>query len=366
MTDILADTASPVFVVGAPRSGTTMLAAMLGSHPALAAGPETQFFNKIGEAELAAAVADPHWPDMATALIARLDLVKQPVIALFGLTEAGVRDFLAAREPSVQAMLEALCLQFAQARGKRRWVEKTPNHLRFAPQLRSAYPLAPIVRIVRDPRDSALSTRKLPSFSPSTIANAYLWREWYDSAHAFFATDPLSLTIRYEDLVADAAAVLERICEFAGEPFDPAMLDFARAAPGVSSRAETWKKPVSGGLTTDRLYAWKKTLKEDERRVCDLVCAEYLEDFGYECRYQPEATRYAYRLSRGYIERFESVLKADAANGLRWLPTDDPAGADKVVNPPRARGMARLRLVRDLGRDALRIGPAGVLRGLRR
>jgi hypothetical protein len=59
-------------------------------------------------------------------------------------------------------MLESLAATSASAAGKARWVEKTPNHLLYLEEIRRYYPSAFILRIVRDPRDVALSLTGVP------------------------------------------------------------------------------------------------------------------------------------------------------------------------------------------------------------
>lgn len=328
-------TPPPVFIVGAPRSGTTLLAAMFGAHPLYAAGPETQFFIKIAPHDLLRAPQDPAWPAEALRRIQQLHTAGQSTLDLFETDIARVEAFLKSREPSVAAMLEALVVPFSQARGKPGWVEKTPNHLEKLELIRAAFPDARIVRIVRDPRDAAPSTARLPAFSDSIIANAYLWREWFDQSERVLAHDELSATLRYEDLVAAPAQQLEALCQAIQVPYSNAMLDYQSAARDVSSKAETWKKQVSSALDASRSFAWKKTMDEDTAGLIGMICHEWLERFGYETGPEVRETRMAYNMSAGFVEEFEPVLRHDARQGLRWLGTFDLAEADRVFDHPR-------------------------------
>ena len=56
---------SPIFVVGVPRSGTTLLAAMLGAHPRLVCGPETYFFQCLRDVDARALCRRSDWPKAA-------------------------------------------------------------------------------------------------------------------------------------------------------------------------------------------------------------------------------------------------------------------------------------------------------------
>ncbi len=325
----------PVFVVGPPRSGTTLFSAMLGSHPNMVVGPETQFFAKLSGDELEEAVADPQWPARAVKSISGLMLAGQPVPDVYDLTECEIASHLGERTPSVQAMLESLTAQFAEKNGKARWVEKSPGHAFNLPEIRALYPRAKILRIVRDPRDVALSSRKLPNLSDTITANLYLWLKIITASDRFFQNDPNSLTILFEDLIENPEAVLRQVCLFLEEEFDPGMLEFYTNAAQVTTPAEFWKENVSGRLDSRHMFAWKKKLPDTMHAVCDLVCKEHLENFGYECQHSPVKTKRVFRMSRRYIEKHERLLVEDARHGVRWLPAPDPAGADKIVDHPR-------------------------------
>ncbi|MEM7702017.1 MAG: sulfotransferase [Pseudomonadota bacterium] len=352
---------SPVFLVGAPRSGTTMLAAMIGSHSQYAVGPESQFFSKLSPQVLKVAVADPSWPDAAVGALRSLTLADQSVAKLFGIDEDALRAFLAAREPSARAMLEALTMPFADARGKPGWAEKTPNHLLNLDAIRAEWPEAAVVRIIRDPRDAALSTGRLPTFSSSFVANTLMWRSWQDRAAPFFDTDPRAITIRYEDLVANPEAQLRSLCEFLNVDYEPSMIEFANAAADVSSENETWKKPVSGALDRSRMYAWRGTLDEGQKRFASLINHEYLARFGYEHEAAPVETKRVFRMSAELAEAHEAALVAMAVRGRRWLPESDWHKADLVCERPPYRRSHGLSFLAQLvwGRLALTRLPKG-------
>lgn len=330
----MAQAPPPVFIVGTPRSGTTMLAAMVGSHSIYASGPESQFFSKLSPQTLETAVLDPNWPAIAVEVLFDLTLAEQPVVELFGASTGEIYDFLSRREPSVAAMLEALTVPFAAKRGKAQWAEKTPNHMLSLPIIRQLWPDAAIVRIMRDPRDAALSTCKLPTFSDSFVANMVMWRAWHDQARPFFETDGNCYTLRYESLVENSARELSQLCEFLQIPFEAEMLEFATAASDVSSQNETWKNQVSGKLDPSRMFAWKRSLDTRKEQFAQNLAYEYLLDFDYQHGAAPQGSKAVYRLSSDFAELEEDALLNLSENGIRWLPTSDWKQADIVVEQP--------------------------------
>ena len=274
---------APIFVVGAGRSGTTLLASMIASHSDVGGGPETHFFDKIRATELGRAAADPSWPSLAVDCILGLRLAEQPVHSLFGVKPREVSDFLSHRAPSVAAMLESLTTARARSQGKSRWVEKTPNHLLHVQQIRVAFPKARIVRIVRDPRDAAYSMRQLPSASTSAVANALaLLDDWHSRSREFFGPNfPDALTVRFEDLVVDPENVLTKVCAHLDLPFEDRMLQYQEAARLISTPNETWKTRNAQALDTNRVDRWSETLPSEVAQAISLTCAEAIAEFGY-------------------------------------------------------------------------------------
>lgn len=218
----------PIFLLGVPRSGTTLLRTILDSHSAIAAGPETPWLANHQPASLGNLwrflTADPlgycasyHMPaEVATAACRRL---------------AG--DLLAA---------------YAASRGKRRWVEKTPDNLKHLDFIRALFPDARFLVIVRDGLDVALSTsvvaehrrgidpwleRNLDLGGQTSVRNTPFaallrWRHW-NAIIDRGVRSAAAHRIRYEDLVTSPHQVLRDLCAFLDEPFEPTMIDYTRA-----------------------------------------------------------------------------------------------------------------------------------------
>jgi hypothetical protein len=284
---------APIFVVGIARSGTTLLAALLSGHPRLDAGPESRFFARLRHLDgpARARLVDPAaWPGPAVDYIASLSNQGHPVVELFELTLEDVGGWLAPRPPSIAAMLESLTVQHAERRGKARWVEKTPRHLLEIPALRAAWPDAFVVRIVRDPRDVALSLAAMPFAGGTLVSNLVRIDDDDRASRDAFLGDPRAMTLRYEDLVTEPERELRRLCETIGEAFDPGMLDRRAAAPAVAAEHEWWKQGVSGPLDPSRIRRWRREMPSAERRFAGLHLAGYLREHGYEDARTAEAT----------------------------------------------------------------------------
>jgi hypothetical protein len=272
----------PIFVVGAPRSGTTLVAAMLAGHSRIMCGPETQFFNKLDSEQLAEAVDDPRWPRAATSAICSLSLARQSVVKLFGLSRRAVRGYLRDRPPSVKVMLESLTQNHAARNGKPRWAEKTPDHILYVREIRREWPDAVIIRIARDPRDVAVSMRQLLWTSNySILDNANIWADWHEQAMPFFAHDSRSHTLRFEDLVTTPEVELRKLCDAIGEEYEPQMLDTARTGRSVASKREPWKASVSEPIDASRAFNWRHEVSSVDAEAIAARCEQAMKEFGY-------------------------------------------------------------------------------------
>lgn len=186
-------------------------------------------------------------------------------------------------------MLESLTELHARRAGKRRWLEKTPRHLLMTDTLRELWPDAFIVRIVRDPRDVALSLAGMPFAKDSVVGNLVRVDSDDRASRERIEADPRAMTLRYEDLVTEPERELRRICAFIGEEYESGMLDSHDSASQVAAEHEWWKESVSGPLSTRSVGRWQREMSADAKRFAALHLARYLREHGYEGAREPRA-----------------------------------------------------------------------------
>jgi Sulfotransferase family len=214
--------ASPVFVVGCPRSGTTLVQTMLDSHPRLSVLYEAESLVDIplglrssrSCASEALAFAEAHQDCRTHGFDARA--------ARAVCKELGIRDAAGA--------MRALAASQALAHGKRRWGTKTPKALLHLAELATVYPDAQFIHVIRDGRDSASSQARV--FSRSVVQGALLWRTGMRTgrrAGSRLGPDRY-LEVRLEELLSSPEEQLRRMCAFLGEDFGQSMLQFHTAA----------------------------------------------------------------------------------------------------------------------------------------
>ncbi|MCB0107196.1 MAG: sulfotransferase [Caldilineaceae bacterium] len=350
----MTETNAPIFIVGVPRSGTTLLAAMMAAHSRLSCGTETRFFHFLAKTDAQALCAPATWPQRAVDFLFSLHLVDCPIPEHFGLTRAAIDDYLQAQAPTVPAILGALTDQLRQQEGKARWVEKSPEHLRHVPTIRHYFPASPIIRIVRDPRDVALSLMKTPWASDHFLDNLLVWRHYDEASASFFQTDSCCATVVYEELVQAPEHELRRLCHFIGEEYQSQMLDTSQSATHVVTEKDRWHRIVDKPADRSRSGVWQRELAEEENRLAEALLGDRLRAYGYPCRedFAYAATVYP---ALGTLCKHPGALHTLVNNGARFWRTAQEVQPEMQVyvgEPDRDRWLSRqrrLRLKRFLG-----------------
>lgn len=270
----------PFFVLGAQRSGTTMLRLMLNNHPRLAVPHETvyvtQFYrNLLRYGDLA------QQANMRTLLD---DIAAHPQVVKGRLIDD--KEAVLAHDPTTYAeLIDAIMTCYAQTQGKVRWGDKTPYYTLDIDVLHSIFPHAKFIQIVRDGRDVALSQRQISWCSSNSFRLAEDWAHKTTLCHKVgrvLGPDQY-LELRYEELVRDPEPVLRQVCDFLGESFDARMLHYHETAkdvvPGDSLK---WHRNSVRAPDASKIFAWKNTMPESERIIFEEIAGPTLEYFGYE------------------------------------------------------------------------------------
>ena len=288
----------PVFVVGCPRSGTTMLQLMLHAHPRIALPPENRFVlpayqrrHELGD------LRDPHH---------RRELARwfatTPQFADLGLDERRMIEAVVAAPPTLGSAIGTVLRLYAERFGKPRWGDKRPAYLRHLPELLRMFPDAQIINIVRDGRDCVASLKEAPWSSPDFADLVDAWARAADaSLRAARCYGPGTYcVVRYEDLVADPESHLRALCRFLGEEFDAAMARPQEVAAVAVPGYKTWHTRTRQDVTTARVGSWQERLTAAEIERCEAVFGDRLALFGYPISTGARPTR-ADRVARARI-----------------------------------------------------------------
>ncbi|UTF51943.1 sulfotransferase [Desulfomicrobium sp. ZS1] len=278
---------SPVFIVGAPRSGTTLVSQLLSTYSELFVYNETVFYDylsaSLSEDEEGVTFRRKVYEFLSQKL--RFASVKE-VDSGFGcvLTESDVasisKEFGEWFESNGQAcdhvdIFNCFLSITARHQGKQRWGEKTPGHVYYLSNILGDFPDAQFVHVVRDPRNFlrsykyawAVKGARNPDCAKRLyhpLATSAHWRQSVRSFAHFSEGKGAGrcLEVRFEDVVNDVERSAKTIFQFIGAD---------QVAPVQLPK---------GSNTSFRKS--KKSLDTWETEVCGFLCRKEIERYGYE------------------------------------------------------------------------------------
>jgi tetratricopeptide (TPR) repeat protein len=258
------DGPKPIFIVGMPRSGTTLTERILGAHPDVHAAGEIGDFAKI--------VAE---------VVGRGQISEQ----LKKMDDAAARKI---RKRYLEALRD-------YGNNKRFVTNKTPANFLRVEMLRRVFPDAPIIHTHRYPLATCLSIYTTPFAIPMRYADdlaglAAYYRGYVELINTFFETDQNGqlYDLGYEDLVADPEAVARDYLAHCGLEWDPGCLEFYRSGsvattasmiqvrrPIFKDSVEKWQRfePFIGPLATLGDDAALNTIKSAQKSSRRAVAA---------------------------------------------------------------------------------------------
>lgn len=273
----------PVFIVGAPRSGTTLLQYILRSHPALSLPTgESHFFIPLMRNE--SQYGDLSRPENVRRVLEAMYRQSQEFLDtdLHGIKfdiEALTSDLVADGCQTMRDLISGLFEKNAAGEGKSRWGDKTPYYVLHMPALLAWWPDAQFIHIVRDGRDVALSL--FDRRHDFDVFNIYFaaryWEHYVGVGHEAGATLPTGqyLEIRYEDLLADQRATLAKVCDFLNVDFVESLMEYRKA--GIAGKTPLLQKPIQ----KNNAEKWRDAMSPGQIRVFESGAAASLRRFGY-------------------------------------------------------------------------------------
>ena len=273
----------PIFVIGCPRSGTTLLTLMLSSHSRIAIPPETRFLLRVfrRRRQFGDLRETGNRRRLARAVVRK----KGTKFRQLGLDAEQVKKEIVSGPPTIGSALAVPYRLYAMDRGKARWGDKRPSYFRNVGAIRDLFPEAQIVHIVRDPRDCAGSLKRMRWWRHGTVGAVATWVHAVDCAAAARRTLPAGAfhELRYEDLVADPRPELERLCDFLGEQFEEAMLfPHVEAAALPPRQRAGWHAETQGEVGNQRVGSYVGVLTPEEIALVASAAGSRMRAFGYD------------------------------------------------------------------------------------
>ena len=227
----------PIFVVGSPRSGTSILAWCLGHHPNIFPVPESNWMG-----DFAANVAVAHQIGSARgslSILSAMEIRNDELFATFGasindLVLCHRKDLERTRETSKELKIDPCWLEAAStsAGPKQRWVDGTPGYSLHICGLRKLFPQARFVHLFRDVRPvvrSMINFHRVAGFH--LVANEEEgYRYWVRTVRACLLAERaygpnIVRRIRYADLIEKPEPTMRSLLDFLGEPYTAKCLE---------------------------------------------------------------------------------------------------------------------------------------------
>jgi len=310
LTGLIGMTNPYVFIVGCPRSGTTLVQRMVNAHPDITITPESHWIPRLYAKAWALTPEGSVKPKLIRRLLSHLKFARLKI------SPEEIAKLTGNGKPITYGDLVSLIFDlYGKRQGKSLVGDKTPDYVRSIEALHCLWPNARFVHVIRDGRDVSLSMMDWPKSRPKP-GDFATWREDRVSTAAVWwelnvrlgqragrsIGDKLYYEVRYESLVNRPAEEGAALCKFLGVPYIDAMLRFheVRAAfdPGLEARRA--HLPVTPGLRD-----WSVQMPTQDSERFEAAAGGLLDELGYARavpRPRPDMLEHAARIRKSLAD----------------------------------------------------------------
>lgn len=269
------------FILGAGRSGTTLLQSCIVAHPLVTIPPETKFYQVF---------ADRSWlygdPSQEAVFQKMIPVIwKEYRLRGMEVNEAVLQKYADVAERSWHGLFLALLSAWAEHRDTWHVGEKSPIHTHYMDQLTKAFPRAKFIHLIRDPR-AIINSRLQARLDAGMLASNIDRLRRTFGVHQTYAArlDPTRyMHIRYEDLVSDMQSTLERVCLFLDIEFCEAMLEpHTRQERAIPRGGERYMQNTLRPVFASSLEKWRTDLSRRQVALIEHELSQVMESLNYE------------------------------------------------------------------------------------
>jgi hypothetical protein len=307
-----------LFIVGCPRSGTTLLRRLVDTHPLVAVIDEMRWIASFFERREGLTPEGLVTPELVDRLLA------YDRFATLEINREQLARLIDTADPvPYPTFVTGIFDLYGQAQGKSLVGDKTPRYARRIGTLHTLWPHAKFVHLIRDGRDVCMSILnwkkadhalgRFSTWEVDQVSTAAVWWEWHvrlGREDGGSLAPNLYHEVRYEELVSEPAKECENLCSFLDLPYDDAMLKFhegrQKADPSLDAK-KAWR-PLTPGLRK-----WSEQMPTEDLERFEAAAGDLLEELGYPraCPPPPEE-----KLARAARIR-ESFTREASASGKR-------------------------------------------------
>ena len=260
-------------IVGCGRSGTTLLKTILNAHPSISLPHETNFFTGIssGDFECDETSLEQKLDRLLSKWwIADMHLDRNEIKQNLGEHKASWRNLFVAMLASLPTAVDACCFG-----------EKTVDHIIYAEELLTQFPHAKLLQVIRDPRASFASYRaaSIGTNQPSRFVSDWELAVTVDQK---LESHPRYFRIKFEDLIENTEATMQKICDFLEVEFAAEMMNYHQRevsgySPEQSHHSNTQKPIFKSGIEK-----WKHELTNTHVAMIEFFLGQQMQRVGYE------------------------------------------------------------------------------------
>jgi len=268
----------PTFIVGMPRSGTTLIQGILCNTGKYFPIPETHFFSRV-----------------AYGLPEKLDQKARRYILRVLMKKSRIRaDELALAGINTQKEAFEYVISIFNTKNQSTFLEKTPRHVFFYSKILKYYPSAKFICMIREPKNSVasqLTSSPVPNKSVTRLS--FLYRKIAKAVINIQAMRNVFL-IKYEDLTTDQESIVSKICSFLNIPYNSKFIENVAAPAGIVSEHEFWKQNNIDQQTIKKNQTdkWRNVLSPYQAAIVNFITGPYAKEFGYSLSYKPVQLSY--------------------------------------------------------------------------
>lgn len=275
------------FILGRPRSGTTLLRSIFDAHPAVAIPPEGTLILQLY----------PHWKNGFSATPGNLQHLQHiirndPKISAWQLPADSLHAALGALPQPIpfSTLIRTIYALVPSAWPKTALLatgDKNPIHTLYAERFERIFPDAKFIFLVRDPRDNVLSILRHYRDVPITGLHALRWRSNLKNIVKRASCKPEHyLMLRYEDLTAFPEREVRRLCTFLSIPFAVEMLQFHTRTPSADQAHRPggtmeWHPGLVREINTNATGNWRIALHPFDVEIIERLCERWMDRTGY-------------------------------------------------------------------------------------